>query len=871
MYVGDAMEQNNGLKLFVSYSHEDNRDDSFYVNEFIKHITMLKDNGLISDIWYDRKILPGEDFQDKINNNLENADIICLFISANFFYSNNCKDEKKRAFELWRKKRVPVIPIILAPCGWKDDKNISENHVLALPTDGKPVSDFPNRDKGWQDVYDGLKKVIEKEIKIKQLKIKEKFENFLQDVEMLTEAHPQKERVLLDDIFIYPDLEKYDILKKNKETISAEELLKTILDYSRIVIVGEEQSGKTTICKMIFKELRNRNLIPVYISDTKTHFSGKIENKIIESLNEQYEGVETREVYENYKERIVPIIDNFHFAKNKEKHIKDLSIYTMNVLVVDDIFSLNIDEEKLISSFNYFKIKELKPSLRDDLLRKWIGLSDGGIRDDYKNIDERTALINSILGKTLGRGIMPAYPFFVLSAVVTYETATIPLDQEITSQGYCYQAFIYFYLRKQGVKNDDIGTYLNFLTELAFYIYKSKKYELSPDEFNSFMQLYLDTFNLPIETDILLSNLSLIISRDSFNNYSFRYQYIYYFFVAKYLAENLGDNYVEQEIEKIIQSLHVDENAYIAIFIAHHSKDIKILDKIKSNASCLFDKYKSATLTKDEVSFFDEQADIIVEAALPSGNTTPEKERKEILKIEDEVEQSQEDVEKMDDSAKEDSLVKELRRGVKTVEVMGHIMKNRAGSLEKAKLEEIFRLAMNVHLRILSSFFDIIKDENDQKSVIDYISERLIKINEEESEQKKKQLSEEKMRKFARIIFWNLNFFTTYGIIGMIVRSLGSDKLTNISNKVCDEVNTPASFLVKHGILMWYAKNPQIDEIAKKIKEPDFSKFAERIIKIEIVNYYRLHQIDYKDRQRIERELRIPTKQFLLVDRESRE
>jgi len=99
------MEQNNGLKLFVSYSHEDNRDDSFYVNEFIKHITMLKDNGLISDIWYDRKILPGEDFQDKINNNLENADIICLFISANFFYSNNCKDEKKRAFELWRKKK----------------------------------------------------------------------------------------------------------------------------------------------------------------------------------------------------------------------------------------------------------------------------------------------------------------------------------------------------------------------------------------------------------------------------------------------------------------------------------------------------------------------------------------------------------------------------------------------------------------------------------------------------------------------------------------------------------------------------------------------------------------------------------------------
>jgi uridine kinase len=868
---GDAMEQNNKLKLFIGYSHEDNRDDSPYLKEFVKHITLLKDNGLLSDIWYDCKIVPGEDLKDKIEIKLEDVDIVCLLISANFLSSEVCKDEKKKAFELRKKKGVSVVPIILSPCGWQDDKDIIQNHILALPTDGKPISSFPDRNAAWQDVYEGLKKVIDKENKIKQLKIKNKFENFLQDVEMLAEAHPQKERVLLDDIFIYPDLDKYDSLKKDKEMISLEELFKTILDYLRIVIVGEGQSGKTTICKMIFKELRNRNLVPVYISDTKTHFSGKIENKIIESLNEQYEGVEIREVYENYKDRIVPIIDDFHFAKNKEKHIKDLSIYHMNVLVVDDIFSLNIGEEKLISSFNYFKIKEFKPSLRYDLVKKWVGLRDREIRNDYKNIDKKTELINSILGKTLGKGIMPAYPFFVLSAVVTYETATIPLDQEITSQGYCYQAFIYFYLRKQGVESDDIGTYLNFLTEFAFYIYKSKKYELSPDEFNSFMQLYSDTFNLPIETDILLSNLSLIISRDSFNNYSFRYQYVYYFFVAKYLAENLEDNDIEKEIEKIIHSLHVDENAYIAVFIAHHSKDIKILDEIEFNALCLFDKYKSATLTKDEVSFFDEQADIIVEAALPSGNTTPEKERKEILKIEDEVEQSQEDVEKMNDSVKEDSLVKELRKAVKTVEVMGHIMKNRAGSLEKAKLEEIFRLAMNVHLRILSSFFDIIKDENDQKSVIDYISERLIKINEEEREQKKKQLSEEKMRKFARIIFWNLNFFTTYGIIGMIVRSLGSDKLTNISNKVCDEVNTPASFLVKHGILMWYAKNPQIGEISKKIKEPEFSLLADKVMYFMVANYCYLHQISYKDRQRIENELGIRTKQFLLADRKSYE
>jgi len=51
-------------------------------------------------------------------------------------------------------------------------------------------------------------------------------------------------------------------------------------------------------------------------------------------------------------------------------------------------------------------------------------------------------------------------------------------------------------------------------------------------------------------------------------------------------------------------NLHKDENAYIAIFISHHSKNAYILDEIILNAQCLFDKYKSATLSKEELSFF---------------------------------------------------------------------------------------------------------------------------------------------------------------------------------------------------------------------------------------------------------------------------
>lgn len=208
---------------------------------------------------------------------------------------------------------------------------------------------------------------------------------------------------------------------------------------------------------------------------------------------------------------------------------------------------------------------------------------------------------------------------------------------------------------------------------------------------------------------------------------------------------------------------------------------------------------------------------------------------------------------------KEDSLEIELRRATKTVEVMGCIIKNRAGSLEKTKLEELFKEAMYVHLRILSSFFEVIKSEDEQQSIIDFISKRLDKISKE----KGRKPTEEEMKKISRIIFWNTNFFVVYGLINKIVHSLGSDKLIDIVQKICNEMNTPASFMIRHGILMWYNKNIRIDEIAERIGLKDFSEIARRVMKLMVVDHCLLHPIDYKDRQKIESKLGIPVKKLV--------
>jgi hypothetical protein len=41
------MEQGKGLKLFIGYSHLDNPQDCPYVDNFVKHLTTLRDTGLV--------------------------------------------------------------------------------------------------------------------------------------------------------------------------------------------------------------------------------------------------------------------------------------------------------------------------------------------------------------------------------------------------------------------------------------------------------------------------------------------------------------------------------------------------------------------------------------------------------------------------------------------------------------------------------------------------------------------------------------------------------------------------------------------------------------------------------------------------------
>lgn len=846
------------LKLFISYSHK----DETLVSKFINHISPLKNNGLISE-WYDRKIETGEEFQEDIDNNLDNADIVCLMISDSFLASKACLQEKDVALKLRNRKSIKVIPVIISHCAWTMHTEL--NHLLASPTDGKPVTSFMDQNEGWLDTINWITKVCRNIAQIKSLKLTEEFNNFLISADILTKSHHNKEMLNLNDIFVFPKLKSYDV-EEVPHKYDSENLRNDILTFNKLIIAGENQAGKTTLCKIIFQIYRTLNYVPIYLEDENKYF-GKPISKLEKAFSEQYLGAKLSDFD---PKRIVPILDNFHAATHQEKYIEQFDDFPKQVLIVDDIFGLNITNQKRIKDYNKFKIRESSPVERHDLIKRWIQIKEDNQIQINKNhlqqsIDEKTELIENSLGIIFGKGIMPSFPFFILSLLAAQDTQK-PLDSEITSQGHCYQALIYLYLRKQGVKNDQIDIYSNFLTELAFFIYEGKGNSIAYEDFQNFLDEYKGKFNLPIPIFDIVQTLSKIniCKFDSLNQFNFCYSYIYYFFVAKFLAEHLE---VKKEIiNRILSNLHKDENAYITVFITHHTKSNYLLDELLLNAEILFEKHLPATLDTEEVSFFDKHEDEIVKAILPSFGHNSIDERKKILEEKSRQEEARKDVnEEVDNNLDEESneLATNLRRSIKTVEVMGLIIKNRSGSLDKKKIEYIYEQGMKVHLRIVKSFINLIREEKAEKEFIDFLTER---INKAIEEKENKQLSIDKIEKLVRKIYWNLNFGVLHGFTTKAIHSLGSSNLLNISQAVSENLRTPSAFIINHGIRMWYGKNLRLDEIEKRLRDADFSKTAQNLMKFKIVEHCRLHKIEFKDLLKIEQKLHIPTTK-LLVER----
>jgi tetratricopeptide (TPR) repeat protein len=143
----------SAIHIFYSYAHEDEE----LRDKLDKHLAAMQRNNLIVG-WHDRDIHAGIEWKKEINEHLDTAQIILLLISSDFIASDYCYSiEMKRAMERHEQGEACVIPIILRPV---DTEDTPFSKLEMLPTDMKPVTDWPNQDSAFVNIAQSIRKIV---------------------------------------------------------------------------------------------------------------------------------------------------------------------------------------------------------------------------------------------------------------------------------------------------------------------------------------------------------------------------------------------------------------------------------------------------------------------------------------------------------------------------------------------------------------------------------------------------------------------------------------------------------------------------------------------------------------------------------------
>ena len=145
--------------VFISYSKSNVTQRSRLESQ----LKILKNEGKLASHWHDRMIDPGDEWDEKIQRELGEADVVIILISSTALATDYIiKHEIPKAIELHDSGKAVVVPVVLENCRWSQTKLGALN---ALPEKAKPVNKWNPQSDAWNMVADGLAKVFDKLIK----------------------------------------------------------------------------------------------------------------------------------------------------------------------------------------------------------------------------------------------------------------------------------------------------------------------------------------------------------------------------------------------------------------------------------------------------------------------------------------------------------------------------------------------------------------------------------------------------------------------------------------------------------------------------------------------------------------------------------
>ena len=150
--------------IFISYS----RKDQQWVDRLRVHLQVVAGN---TEIWDDSRILPGELWQNAIQNALRRADVALLVVSADYLASDFASNvEVPALLERQQNEGLRVLPVIVRTCAWHEIPWLRS--IQFWPRDARPLAAMSDNeiDRVLLDLAEQVAAVLDRpESKQKQL------------------------------------------------------------------------------------------------------------------------------------------------------------------------------------------------------------------------------------------------------------------------------------------------------------------------------------------------------------------------------------------------------------------------------------------------------------------------------------------------------------------------------------------------------------------------------------------------------------------------------------------------------------------------------------------------------------------------------
>lgn len=664
--------------------------------------------------------------------------------------------------------------------------------------------------------------------------------------EMTIPIHNSKNvKMTLDELFVYPDLERINTrqLRVDEDFTDSSSIIEHE-HYQLVILEGDNQCGKTSLLNMYYLKFVDKYMYPILIKG-RNLVNDNLDKIIGKAFNEQYYSEEQEKYLQNNKEGKIILVDNFDECLLNDTSKKKI----INQLLerFDKVIITTRENKNVVSSYFLMekkktfaaRIKPLGYVKRNELVKKfYVTYNVNASSIQKQTLLEQVKAGFDMVENFLGKEYIPSYPIYVLSILLS-NTKMQGNSLEQTSYGYCYEALITCALMTCVDDKAKIDRYYNVLTNLAYFIYQQNGEPISEDDFEKFYKTYQEVYYSQgykeVKNNLLKCNLLRCI--DDYY-YKFSYNYIYYFLVAKYMADNIHCKRGMDDIMNLCENINDDQKANILIFIAHHIKNPQFVEATQLALMSALDSQKPVSLNRDDdyYKLLNEICESLKqEIVRPTKKIDPEKEREKMLRKRDENEKliSNEKV----DPNNLPIEIQNMNRALRSIEVVGQIVKNRQGSLPKPDIKAMVMEIYGAAFRTISYFGTIIESER-------------VHVIEDVTNNKKEGVSNseivKKIDSFFEISSLNFCLF----VFSKVINSVGSKELRATFSQIADEIGTPAAKLVSFSINSCFSKIaiPELNNLVMELKN---NSVAMSIIRARVRSYLYNNYVNFSDRQKI--------------------